>query len=120
MAGAYPHGVPRSRAIRPWWHADRVTPPLVLMDSASLYFRSYFALPESITAPDGTPVNAARGFLDTVARSITDRGPAGRVACLDADWRPAFRVALLPSYKAHRLADEARNIEEIPDTLTPQ
>ncbi|HEX5121054.1 MAG TPA: 5'-3' exonuclease [Pseudonocardiaceae bacterium] len=97
-----------------------MTPPLVLMDSASLYFRSYFALPESITAPDGTPVNAARGFLDTVARIITERGPSRLVACLDADWRPAFRVELLPSYKAHRLADEAKNIEEIPDTLTPQ
>src|ERR1700742_3298193 len=99
MAGAYPHGVPRSRAIRPWWHADRVPPPLVLMDSASLYFRSYFALPESITAPDGTPVNAARGFLDTVARIITDRGPARLVACLDADWRAALPGGPLPPCK---------------------
>lgn len=94
--------------------------PLVLLDSASLYFRSYFALPESMTAPDGTPVNAARGFTDTVARIITDRSPSRLVACLDADWRPAFRVALLPSYKAHRLADEATNTEEVPDTLSPQ
>jgi 5'-3' exonuclease len=93
---------------------------LVLLDSASLYFRSYFALPESMTSPDGIPVNAARGFTDTVARIITDRRPTRLVACLDADWRPAFRVALLPSYKAHRVADEAANIEEVPDTLSPQ
>lgn len=92
----------------------------MLLDSASLYFRSYFALPDSITAPDGTPVNAARGFTDTVARIITDRSPCRLVACLDADWRPAFRVELLPSYKAHRVADEAANAEEVPDTLTPQ
>lgn len=100
------------------WQAVRVT--LVLLDSASLYFRSYYALPESMTSPDGIPVNAARGFTDTVARIITDRGPRRLVACLDADWRPAFRVELLPSYKAHRVADEAANIEEVPDTLSPQ
>lgn len=94
--------------------------PLVLLDSASLYFRSFFALPESMTAPDGTPVNAARGFTDTVARIIAERAPRRLVACLDADWRPAFRVALLPSYKAHRLADVDENLEEVPDTLTPQ
>jgi 5'-3' exonuclease len=93
---------------------------LVLLDSASLYFRSYYALPDSLTSPDGIPVNAARGFVDTVARIITDRAPTRLVACLDADWRPAFRVELLPSYKAHRVADEAANLEEVPDTLSPQ
>ena len=93
---------------------------LALLDSASLYFRSFYALPESMTAPDGTPVNAVRGFADTVARILTDRRPSRLVACLDADWRPRFRVELLPSYKAHRVADEAANAEEVPDTLTPQ
>jgi 5'-3' exonuclease len=94
---------------------------LVLLDSASLYFRAYFALPESMTAPDGTPVNAVRGFADTVARILVDRRPSRLVACLDADWRPAFRVALLPSYKAHRVAEEAVDGEEqVPDTLSPQ
>jgi 5'-3' exonuclease len=97
-----------------------VTAPLVLLDSASLYFRAFFSVPDSITAPDGTPVNAVRGFTDTVARIITERRPARLVACLDADWRPAFRVAALPSYKAHRLADAETNTEEVPDTLTPQ
>ncbi len=92
----------------------------MLLDSASLYFRAYYALPDSITAPDGTPVNAVRGFTDTVARIIGDRGPSRLVACLDADWRPAFRVELLPSYKAHRVADEAVNAEDVPDTLSPQ
>ncbi len=94
--------------------------PLALLDSASLYFRSFFALPDSMTAPDGTPVNAVRGFADTVARILTERTPARLVACLDADWRPEFRVRALPSYKAHRVADPANNIEEVPDTLTPQ
>ncbi|NKQ52185.1 5'-3' exonuclease [Amycolatopsis sp. K13G38] len=93
---------------------------LALLDSASLYFRSFYALPESMTAPDGTPVNAVRGFADTIARIITDRRPTRLVACLDADWRPRFRVDLLPSYKAHRVADPRENVEEVPDTLTPQ
>ncbi|PRX45048.1 5'-3' exonuclease [Prauserella shujinwangii] len=101
----------------------RVTAPLALLDAASLYFRSYFALPESMTAPDGTPVNAVRGFADTLARILTDRRPGRLVACLDADWRPQFRVDLLPSYKAHRVAETGAggpDVEEVPDTLTPQ
>jgi len=92
----------------------------VLLDSASLYFRAFFGVPASMTSPDGIPVNAVRGFTDTLARIITERRPGRLVACLDADWRPAFRVALLPSYKAHRVADEAANAEEVPDTLSPQ
>jgi 5'-3' exonuclease len=92
-----------------------------LLDSASLYFRAFYALPDSMTAPDGTPVNAVRGFADTVARILTDRRPSRLVACLDADWRPEFRVNALPSYKAHRVAPEGDGIEEeVPDTLTPQ
>ena len=55
------------------------------------------------TAPDGTPVNAIRGFTDMVARLVTERRPSRLVACLDLDWRPAFRVAALPSYKTHRV-----------------
>lgn len=106
-----------------------MTAPLALLDAASLYFRSFFALPESMQAADGTPVNAVRGFADTVARILTDRKPARLVACMDADWRPQFRVDLLPSYKAHRVADavgdqnvgpEGLVAEEVPDTLSPQ
>jgi 5'-3' exonuclease len=73
-----------------------------------------------MTAPDGTPVNAVRGLLDMMSRLLRGRTPGRLVACLDADWRPAFRVALLPSYKAHRVVDEALNAEGVPDTLSPQ
>jgi 5'-3' exonuclease len=97
-----------------------VSGPLALLDSASLYFRAFYALPDSMTAPDGQPVNAVRGFADAIARVLTERRPSRLVACLDADWRPAFRVAALPSYKTHRVADPKNNIEEVPDTLTPQ
>ncbi|MGQ0719674.1 MAG: 5'-3' exonuclease [Pseudonocardiales bacterium] len=98
--------------------------PLLLLDAASMYFRAYYGVPESITAPDGTPVNAVRGFTDMVARLIELRRPSRLVACLDLDWRPAFRVAAIPSYKAHRVAQETgpgvTDVEEVPDTLNPQ
>ena len=91
---------------------------LMALDSASMYFRAFHGVPESITAPDGTPVNAVRGFLDMVAQLVRTRRPTRLVACLDADWRPAFRVAALPSYKAHRLAPDGG--ETVPDTMVPQ
>ena len=93
--------------------------PLLLVDSASLYFRAYFGIPESAArAPDGSPVNAVRGFLDMVATLIRTRGPDRLVCCLDLDWRPAWRVKLLPSYKAHRLTPAGG--EEVPDALEAQ
>ena len=93
---------------------------LMLLDAASMYFRAYFGVPQSMTAPDGTPVNAIRGFLDMTARLVSSRKPTHLVACLDEDWRPAFRVDAIPSYKEHRLAPGSKVAEETPDTLAPQ
>lgn len=90
----------------------------MLVDAANLYFRAFYGLPESITAPDGRPVNAIRGYLDMTAALIERRRPGRYVACLDLDWRPAFRVALVPSYKAHRVA--ANGAEEVPAALARQ
>jgi 5'-3' exonuclease len=92
--------------------------PLLLLDSASLYFRAFYGVPDTLTAPDGTPVNAIRGFLDTIARLVRARQPGRLVACLDADWRPAFRVAAIPSYKAHRARPDGG--EEVPPALAAQ
>ncbi|MDX6273102.1 MAG: hypothetical protein QOJ92_312 [Frankiales bacterium] len=92
--------------------------PLLLLDSASMWFRAFHGVPETITAPDGTPVNAVRGFLDAVAQLVVKRRPSRLVACLDFDWRPAFRVAAVPSYKTHRVAPQGG--ETVPDLLTPQ
>ena len=98
--------------------------PLVLLDGASMWFRSFFGVPSSIKAPDGRPVNAVRGFIDSVATVITELQPSRLAVCLDLDWRPQFRVDLIPSYKAHRVAEEEPagepDIEEVPDELTPQ
>lgn len=96
---------------------------LLALDSASLYYRAYFGVPESMTAPNGMPVNAVRGFLDMVARLSTDRGPTAIACAWDEDWRPAFRVAAVPSYKTHRVQEElsqAPDVEQTPDTLSPQ
>ncbi|HEY9366863.1 5'-3' exonuclease [Streptomyces sp.] len=95
----------------------------MLLDTASLYFRAYFGVPDSVRAPDGTPVNAVRGLLDFIARLVQDHHPDDLVACWDDDWRPQWRVDLIPSYKAHRVAQETPvgpDEEEIPDTLSPQ
>jgi 5'-3' exonuclease len=92
----------------------------MLLDSASLYFRAFFGVPDSVRAPDGTPVNAVRGFLDMIAFLVAQRRPQRLVACWDEDWRPAFRVAAIPSYKAHRVADWVTGAEETPDALSVQ
>ena len=92
--------------------------PLMLLDSASLYYRAFYGVPDTMTAPDGTPVNAVRGLLDMIARLVRARHPARLVACMDADWRPAFRVALIPGYKAHRANPDGS--EEAPEALTAQ
>jgi 5'-3' exonuclease len=95
----------------------------MLLDTASLYFRAFHALPDTIKAKDGTPVNAVRGLLDIMARLITDYRPTRLVACWDNDWRPAWRVELLPTYKSHRMArpvPDGPDIEETPAGLVEQ
>jgi 5'-3' exonuclease len=94
------------------------TSGLMLLDTPSLYFRAFYGVPESVTSPDGMPVNAVRGLLDFIGFLVERHRPARLVACMDADWRPAFRVTLLPSYKAHRLAPGGG--ETVPDALVPQ
>ena len=96
-----------------------MTRPLLLVDSASLYFRAFFGVPESAAkAPDGMPVNAVRGFLDMIATLVRTRRPDRLVCALDEDWRPAWRVDLLPAYKAQRLSPSGG--ETVPDALIPQ
>jgi len=92
----------------------------MLLDTASLYFRAFFGVPETITSPDGQPVNAVRGLLDFIAFLVDRHRPTRLVACMDADWRPQFRVELVPSYKAHRLAPGGGGAEVVPPTLVPQ
>jgi 5'-3' exonuclease len=96
---------------------------LMVLDSASMYFRAFFGVPE-VTADDGTPVNAVRGFLDFISRLVGEYRPTHLVCAWDNDWRPQWRVDLIPSYKAHRVVraipGPRPDIEEVPDPLEVQ
>jgi 5'-3' exonuclease len=93
----------------------------MLLDAASMYFRAFHGVPDSVVAPDGEPIGAVRGFLDAVTRMLTDHPATDVVACFDADWRPAWRVDLVPEYKAHRVdVEQGPDVEEVPDALAPQ
>jgi 5'-3' exonuclease len=100
----------------------------MLLDTASLYFRAFFGVPDSVTAPDGTPVNAVRGLLDFINRLVGDYHPTHLACCWDNDWRPQWRVDLIPSYKAHRVQYRVESsgrhpsnyVEVVPDPLEAQ
>ncbi|GIG69631.1 5'-3' exonuclease [Phytomonospora endophytica] len=91
---------------------------LMIVDAPGLWFRSFYGVPSSVRAPDGTPVNAVRGFIDGLATLVRSRRPSRLVCAEDLDWRPQWRVDLLPSYKTHRVAPDGE--EEAPDELGPQ
>jgi 5'-3' exonuclease len=95
----------------------------MLLDTASLYFRAFYGVPDSVRAPDGTPVNAVRGLLEFVTRLVTDYQPTHLACCWDDDWRPQWRVDLMPSYKAHRVeyvVAGGPDVEQVPDPLEAQ
>src|SRR5262249_44577315 len=92
-------------------------PPMadwMFVDGSSLIFRAFFGVPTSMRSPDGKPVNAVRGFMERLANLIVDRRPARLAVASDEDWRPPWRVELIPSYKAHRVA------EPLPPQPAPQ
>jgi len=91
---------------------------LMLLDSASLWYRAYFGMPDTLVSPSGLQVNAIRGYLDMTSKLISLYKPNRIVACLEGDWRPSWRVELFPDYKMNRLDESGE--EEEPDTLSPQ
>jgi 5'-3' exonuclease len=93
---------------------------LLLLDSASLYFRAFYGVPDQRESDAEPPTNALRGFLDMVATLVNAHRPTHLVACWDDDWRPQWRVDLVPTYKTHRLTEGSDVVEESPDDLTPQ
>jgi 5'-3' exonuclease len=86
----------------------------MFVDGSSLIFRAFHGVPSTVRAPNGRQINAVRGFLETLTRLVTSRRPANIAVASDEDWRPAWRVELIPAYKAHRTA------EPIPPDLEPQ
>jgi 5'-3' exonuclease len=91
----------------------------LLIDAASLIYRALFSTPDSIRAPDGTPVNAAHGFLGMLTRLITDHNPSFICCAADDDWRPEWRVELISDYKAQR-AEPGSAQEKAEELLAPQ
>jgi 5'-3' exonuclease len=95
----------------------------MLLDTASMYFRAFYGVPDSIRAEDGTPVNAVRGLLEFITRLVTDYRPTHLACCWDNDWRPQWRVDLIPSYKSHRVeyvVASGPDVEVVPDPLEVQ
>ncbi|MDQ1216595.1 5'-3' exonuclease [Microbacterium arborescens] len=96
---------------------------LMLLDSASLYFRAFYGVPDTVKDSEGRPVNAARGFLDMIAKLVATYEPTHLIACWDDDWRPQWRVDLIPTYKTHRVAETIEtgpDVEVVPDPLEAQ
>ncbi|GAA1950512.1 hypothetical protein GCM10009689_34570 [Brevibacterium antiquum] len=92
---------------------------MVLIDTPALYYRAFYSVPDSIVNDEGQPVNAVRGVLDAIAQMIRRFDSPRVVATMDADWRPAFRTAIMPEYKAARIKD-AEAGTEIPPELAVQ
>lgn len=97
-----------------------MTNRLLILDTASLYYRAFYGLPDSLRAPDGTIVNAVRGTIDFLSLLVEEYRPTAVIAAWDHDWRPAWRVMLLDSYKTHRLAPGSDTDEDTPEELVPQ
>ena len=109
------------RGQAPW--NDLLMTRTMLLDTASLYFRAFYGVPDKVKAADGTSVNAVRGLLDIVTKLVNLYEPDAIVACWDDDWRPQWRVDLIPTYKTHRVVEEvagAPDVEEVPDPLQVQ
>ena len=85
---------------------------LALVDSASLWYRAYYGMPDTLLSPQGEPINAVKGFIDMTARLMNTYKPSRLVLCLDGDWRPSWRVDLFPAYKANRVDDDGDEEED--------
>jgi 5'-3' exonuclease len=85
--------------------------PLIAVDAPSLLYRAFYALPKSITGPDGTPTNALLGTANLVLQAVERHEPRAVVLCFGAEAAP-YRVALYDGYHADR--------PEMPAELQPQ
>lgn len=76
-----------------------------IVDAPSLVYRAFFSYPTTVTDSRGNPVNAVRGFMEMITHLIVDRRPDHLVNVFDSNFRPDFRVAAYPGYKAQRPED---------------
>jgi 5'-3' exonuclease len=89
-----------------------VPQPLLAVDTPSMLFRAFYALPDSIVGPDGKPVNALLGTANLILREIEIHQPRAVVLCFGPD-AASYRTQLYPAYHAEREA-------AMPDDLSPQ
>lgn len=89
-----------------------MAPPLLAVDTPSLLFRAFYALPDSIVGPDGKPVNALLGTANLILAEIEAHQPRAVVLCFGPD-AASYRTELYPAYHAEREA-------AMPDDLSPQ
>ncbi len=87
-------------------------PPLLAVDTPSMLFRAFYALPDSIVGTDGKPVNALLGTANLVLREVEVHEPRAVVLCFGPD-AASYRTELYPAYHAEREA-------AMPDDLSPQ
>jgi 5'-3' exonuclease len=86
--------------------------PLLAVDTPSMLFRAFYALPSKIVGPDGKPVNALLGTANLVLREVEIHRPRAIVLCFGPD-AASYRTELYPAYHAEREA-------AMPDDLAPQ
>jgi len=86
------------------------TPRLVVIDGANAIYRAFFAIP-NLRAPDGTPTNAAYGFVTMLSKVLREERPT-HVAIASDPRGGSFRKRLFPEYKAGR--------DKQPEDLTVQ
>ena len=75
--------------------------PLLTVDTPSLLYRAFFALPKSIKGADGQPVNALLGTANLILREVEIHDPRAVVLCFGPD-AATYRVELYPAYHAER------------------
>jgi DNA polymerase-1 len=89
-----------------------VPQPLLAVDTPSMLFRAFYALPSKIVGPDGKPVNALLGTTNLILREVEIHLPRAVVLCFGPD-AASYRTELYPAYHAEREA-------AMPEELMPQ
>lgn len=74
---------------------------LAIIDGSSLLYRAFYALPPTMTSPDGVPTNAVYGFLRMLLSLYRELDPAYVAVTFDKD-RQTFRMEMYDGYKATR------------------
>lgn len=86
---------------------------LYLVDGSGLAFRAFYALPSTLTRPDGQPINAVLGFINMILKLFGERSIGLMAICFDHQ-TPTFRHRLYPAYKANRKPPPADLISQFP------